>query len=832
MGDLGVILGMFPSGQLKLTSRFVFFALNTKLRAEAQREAQLFIKTAPGAADLTVEDLRQWLDSERKESFLKSVRRSIDWIPSLMPFWQHHRSQLIQIIEQVGSPHLFFTLSAADLHWPQLHRIIEQQRALSTGNDQLDLDTLDEKARYDRCVDNLTKFPHLASSFLQQCVKLFLKTLSKVGEFEFVDHWYRYEWQHRGSGHVHGFLWLRNGPDLDKKDINNPEHCRELAQFFSNKVFAHSPIPNLERPAVNPCRLSGPVEGKDNRTDVAELLNRCQRHSKCAELYCVQYNKRHRAKMCRFGFPKPVCPEPKIEQNQNQQWTFFPYRPDGDINMNDYHPLWTALWRGNIDVSPMLSKNAAIIYISKYASKAQTMSAELDKTILDLMNGMPDTDGIQLVITKTLNKFCIKRDFSAQEACHQILGLPMVECSRSFDSNSLPVDLTVTRVLRAGRRRQNNSDVVGLQAAQQTSSSKMEKYMVRSDELKDVSYLDMVRMYKWRGQGWQRRRKDAVVSIYLKKWYEALQKDPSKPQNGQHGQTFATAARRAVMLYVPFKSLEDAVDMRELVDQFGLPPFQRLPYDETAGAQNDLLWENSFRFRMIKTPEVFPEWLCILFHGTQSQDGFVDVDSDEEWEPTPDFPRRREEEWQATNRVLVDNMVGQPRDFFGNRDIDLLHNWGADLLEYDLPANLETFIETQKQLNERERVQEIVRPDMLNDGQRKVYDYVLNGFSNSIETNAPRLENVIVMGKGGVGKSFLIRSMEHGIWQLMMARYGHDEYPNVRTAVKLAAFTGKAAFQVGGVTIHSLLCLRPNHVGSAQPLSPEALRRVQEVIQT
>jgi DNA replication protein DnaC len=108
-------------------------------------------------------------------------------------------------------------------------------------------------------------------------------------------------------------------------------------------------------------------------------------------------------------------------------------------------------------------------------------------------------------------------------------------------------------------------------------------------------------------------------------------------------------------------------------------------------------------------------------------------------------------------------MVGQPRDFFGNRDIDLLHNWGADLLEYDLPANLETFIMTHKQLNKRDQGQDIVRRDMLNDGQRKVYDYVLNNFSNSIETNAPRLENVIVMGKGGVGKSFLIRAMEHGI---------------------------------------------------------------------
>jgi len=112
--------------------------------------------------------------------------------------------------------------------------------------------------------------------------------------------------------------------------------------------------------------------------------------------------------------------------------------------------------------------------------------------------------------------------------------------------------------------------------------------MVRSEELKDVSYLDTVRMYKWRGEQWQWRKKEAVVSIHPKTWYEALQGDPSKPHNGQHRRTFATAARTAVMLYVPFKSLDDAVDIREFVEQFGLPPFQHEPYDETAEAQNDL----------------------------------------------------------------------------------------------------------------------------------------------------------------------------------------------------------------------------------------------------
>ena len=47
--------------------------------------------------------------------------------------------------------------------------------------------------------------------------------------------------------------------------------------------------------------------------------------------------------------------------------------------------------------------------------------------------------------------------------------------------------------------------------------------------------------------------------------------------------------------------------------------------------------------------------------------------------------------------------------------------------------------------------------------------------------------------------------MECGIWELFKDKFGDEEYPTIRTVVKLAAFTGKAAFQVGRVTIHSLL---------------------------
>jgi hypothetical protein len=86
---------------------------------------------------------------------------------------------------------------------------------------------------------------------------------------------------------------------------------------------------------------------------------------------------------------------------------------------------------------------------------------------------------------------------------------------------------------------------------------------------------------------------------------------------------------------------------------------------------------------------------------------------------------------------------------------------------------------------------------------------------------------VTALGTAGVGKSFLIRALEFGIWDIVKERYGIEEYPTIRrTAVKLAAFTGKAAFQVGGVTIHSLLSVGEIH--NPKPLSELVKRRLQQ----
>lgn len=222
----------------------------------------MYIRTFPGAENLTIDDIRQKLNSEHKSAFLKSIQRTIDWIPGLSPFWHRHRTQLSHMIEHLGSPHLFFTLSAADLHWPDLHRLIEDHRRQHENQDVQE--PVNIQITHNRRIDNLTKYPHIVAKFLQERVQKFLQHIKKIPEFEYVEHWYRYEWQHRGSGHVHGFLWLKNGPNIDNVNFENVDERQQLAEFFSQRVFTHTPIPNHPQPATNPCQLVGPIADSNN----------------------------------------------------------------------------------------------------------------------------------------------------------------------------------------------------------------------------------------------------------------------------------------------------------------------------------------------------------------------------------------------------------------------------------------------------------------------------------------------------------------------------------------------------------------------------------------
>src|SRR5438477_825189 len=70
MVDLAVIRSRHPSFYSH-SDRFPFWALNTKLRAQAQAQGRVFMHKYIGANNLTMVDINEKLNSDNKPVFLK-----------------------------------------------------------------------------------------------------------------------------------------------------------------------------------------------------------------------------------------------------------------------------------------------------------------------------------------------------------------------------------------------------------------------------------------------------------------------------------------------------------------------------------------------------------------------------------------------------------------------------------------------------------------------------------------------------------------------------------------------------------------------------------------
>lgn len=53
--------------------------------------------------------------------------------------------------------------------------------------------------------------------------------------------WPMYEWKHRGSTHIHGFLWSENTPNIDNLDRMNESNIVATKTFFDTYVISWNP---------------------------------------------------------------------------------------------------------------------------------------------------------------------------------------------------------------------------------------------------------------------------------------------------------------------------------------------------------------------------------------------------------------------------------------------------------------------------------------------------------------------------------------------------------------------------------------------------------------
>ena len=190
--------------------RFVYALLNTHERDVALRVSGLFAHRG-----MTVGDVRR-LDKSGKERVAQEVFSHGSTVRNSRGFFMERRKELLAMVEQHGDPNVFATNSHADTQCPYLHRFILTWARILPGSDEdPDVDELlpiGGNERYRRRVANLSKYTHAVALFFHLKTQLFIEYICK-GILRADAHWMRYEWQARGSTHVHFFLWLADAPD-------------------------------------------------------------------------------------------------------------------------------------------------------------------------------------------------------------------------------------------------------------------------------------------------------------------------------------------------------------------------------------------------------------------------------------------------------------------------------------------------------------------------------------------------------------------------------------------------------------------------------------------
>ena len=188
-------------------------------------------------------------------------------------YWQRCKLEVFAMIDTLGPPTWFLTLSADDIIWPDMLVLLANEAGMS----HVSLENVHTLSATERCrvvaenpVTVARHFSHRFAMFVKHVLKGTAKPISEV-----VDLFWRIEFQMRGSPHVHSFWWVKDAPSTD-----TVERLQAVPEFVNR--FLSTQIP----PEGSGC--------EELRSHV--LCTQMHRHKDT----CFKGGKQR----CRFDFPR------------------------------------------------------------------------------------------------------------------------------------------------------------------------------------------------------------------------------------------------------------------------------------------------------------------------------------------------------------------------------------------------------------------------------------------------------------------------------------------------------------------------------------------------
>ena len=629
--------------------------------------------------------------------------------------------------------------------------------------------------------------------------------------FKVLDYIIRIEWQKRGYPHAHILLWVADcatskrppgGRDEEKaKDIPKDDHekkgneAAEQVPDWSDEEAMENFVPKCAEDwsdkyicTKSPFtwRQSTKVSRRDQELNAQLAKLVVHRHTE----YCGI--KAHG--VCRFGFPHGKEERTRRRSSQEKyansrfKSSLATRRTEFDTMMGQYNIKILRRWRASMDLQVICELTSASRYILGYAMKSEQdkeAQRRVESIVINLTSGSNREAGMgNQQVYKAAHAALQGRTTSTFEACHLLLGFPIVEFSR--DNQYIQVGPPETWTLSVPKQEEG----MALQRPDSYRSSKLHKdgYMPIAQQryrqmqlafgeqevdipveggglvccrFADMVFLDFCAAFKIIGVEFPQPRKRPAIVAYRN----------FSPDLEPEAFYFSR-----LLLYSVWKEPGDwlqeedagshAATFRRLANDLeGHPDFLK----SKCFPQMDGTLEAARKLQAVQATM----YMKAKIHPAHLRDGWANS-------------KVAQENYEDSLKVLgaLKERYGDEIDFTAPDDVPT----GADA---DAFAPVEEGQESFEKLT-------VENPSPDTKHQRHAMEHIIQEVlsrPNTKDGSNPERLHMLLHGPGGCGKSVVIRAAAH------MLRQGG-------VGVVIAAPTGVAAWNINGVTLHAC-CLLP-----------------------
>ena len=734
-------------------------------------------------------------------------------------YCNHMRQEAWAMLRQLGKPAWFFTLSAADTQWPEMQSMLHELRHGSA----LTPEEVASSSYIQRC-KLVSEDPVAAVRYWHMRCMAFIRDVfvglpAVLGGAQ--DFFLRQEAQNRGSIHCHGMAYVAGAPEWMPDDPSTleavctfidhhitcsatavPEAVLQVQIHSHNRhcLRAHGRCKaNFPRPPMPATTILQPLD-KDTLQEADVLRYRIHYkriQSALNDLVSEMRVKRdeYRLRCSVPSYEAFLCQLNMSDRDYKTAIAFsldrptvFLRRKPNEILINNYNPIALCLWRANMDLQYVVNAYAAANYVTNYMTKADRTTSMLMDSMLSTTALKPNVQ-VPDIIRAVGNAFINAQELGAQEVCYLLLGLPLKVASRQAKFIA-----TNRKEHRVGVLRQTPElHALHAESTDVMAPSPIDHYSARPNSMEHVCLADFIACYDL-----HHRNQPAEINPLLAADADTPEVLPSSAASDvcnlpAHAGKYRRRKAAKILYWHPY-SEADPEYCRYMLMLFYpwrdeqaqlLSPTADLWHKFQQAEVHNQVMTNWHRYNKIA------DMPALIQRAEEEANQFAD---DEELPADQSHAAPRV--FQAVQ--LHDNSTQALEHVHEHVSYDLLD----DIQATSQPSNTVTASVTQLANNiiSQEACHAMI--SSLNREQRSLHDHVLYLMKQSAEP-----WYIFVSGGAGVGKSHLLRAVEQSIRHWHLRQAGQDF---TRTPVVVMAPTGTAAFQVGGLTIHTSLAVPPN----------------------